>query len=191
MKREVLVIVAHPDDETIWMGGTLVSNNWNVTIISLCRKHDKDRAGKFIKVCKEYKAQCFISDLEDDNLDDVQKNEIIDRITHLINKRDYDYIFTHGENGEYGHKRHVEVHYAVREMIKKNILSCKKIFFFAYSKRGRECSAIKKSDRFIKLKRVYLNKKKSLIREFYGFNKNSFEEKSCKGVEAFNIASIK
>ena len=191
MKKEVLVVVAHPDDETIWMGGTLISNNWNVTIVSLCRRDDSDRAPRFSKVCEEYKARCFMSDLEDERLNDINLEEVIERIKSLIEKSDYDYIFTHGENGEYGHKRHIDVHHAVKEMIQQRILSCKKIFFFAYSKKGRECHAKKNSDKFIKLKKLESVKKKNLIMEIYGFDKNSFEEKCCKKVEAFNIARIK
>jgi len=64
------VIVAHPDDETIWMGGSLIKNcviekDWKVEIISLCRKNDAERAEKFFKVCSFLNAKGFISDLDD------------------------------------------------------------------------------------------------------------------------------
>ncbi len=191
MKKEVLVIVAHPDDETIWMGGTLLQNRWDVTIISLCRKDDRDRAQRFMKACENYKARCFMSDLEDDDLNDITIREVIERIKSLIQKTKYDYIFTHGENGEYRHKRHIDVHRAVKFMIKEKMLECKKFLFFSYSKKGSQCYAKKNSDKFIRLRDDYLSKKKNLIKQIYGFNKDSFEEKCCKKIEAFNFVKIK
>ena len=46
--KSIAVIVAHPDDETLWAGGTILShpaNNWFV--VSLCRASDKDRSTRF------------------------------------------------------------------------------------------------------------------------------------------------
>ncbi len=187
-----MVVVAHPDDETIWMGGTLLKNRnrWNTTIISLCRRNDKDRAPKFRKACKIFKAKFFISDLEDENLNKITLNEIIERVKGYSSKN-YSCIFTHGENGEYGHKRHIDVHEAIKKMLNKKLLSAEKIFFFSYFKKGRLCCANKNSDKFIKLSSSLLKQKKKIINSVYGFAKNSFENLCTSDTEAFNIGNGK
>jgi len=193
-KKKILVIVAHPDDETIWMGGTLLKNkdNWDITIISLCRKDDKDRAPKFKIVCDKLNAKCFISDLDDSEQRDfkeISKDEIIKRILQFTEVKNYDYIFTHGENGEYRHVRHIEVHNAVIEMLNKKLLSAKKIFFFSYLKDEKNgiCYVNENAHKLIRLKNIYFKEKMQLIQEIYGFEEKSFENKCCMNTEAFDI----
>lgn len=188
-----LVIVAHPDDELIWMGGFILKNkNWEFDVISLCRKDDSNRAPKFKKVCKILNVgYCCMSNLEDDKLNDINEKKIIETIKKMLNKNEYDYIFTHGFNGEYGHKRHREIHKAVKNMIKRKELTCKKLFFFSYKKNNGFCNINPNADKFIILDNPTFSKKKHLITEVYGFPKGGFEEKSCGDKEAFDVLKIK
>ncbi|MCX6750144.1 MAG: PIG-L family deacetylase [Candidatus Pacearchaeota archaeon] len=191
-KKEILVIVAHPDDETIWMGGTLLKSKDNKTILSLCRKNDKDRAPKFRKVCRLLKAKTHISDLNDAEegyYKDISAQDIIKRILKIAKNKKYDFLYTHGENGEYRHIRHMEIHKAVNEMLQKKLLSAKEVFFFSYLRGENEkfCNINPNADKLIRLEKPYFKMKKKLIKEVYGFQKGGFEEKSCGDVEGFDI----
>ncbi len=193
-KKEILMIVAHPDDETIWAGGVLLRTKFNKTVICLCRKNDKDRYPKFKKVCKILGAKGYIFDLDDSeggNYKKISLNDIIKRIYKVTKGKNYDSVFTHGENGEYGHIRHIEVHNAVVEMMKRGLLTARKIFFFSYKKRKIffwEYAIYKSSaDKLIKLNHNEISMKKNLITKVYGFKKGGFEEKSSGRIEALDI----
>jgi len=192
IKGEALVIVAHPDDETIWMGGTILENKkctW--TILSLSRGDDKDRAPKFRKICERYDARGLISDLEDDGIMNISESipEIKKRVKTLINKRVFDYIFTHSLRGEYGHPRHKGVNRAVRILLSEGILKAKNILFFDYplnEKRGYSVPG-KNAEIKFSLSTNIFREKQSLIHDVYGFSKDSFEFKSSSRIEAFNL----
>jgi len=187
-KKEALCIVAHPDDETIWMGGTIMKNkDFNWTIISLCRKNDPDRAPKFKKVCNFYKAKSIISDLEDEKLKPFSAFQI--KIKSLLPKFNYDFIFTHGENGEYGHLRHKEIHKAVKNMIKNKELRTKQAYYFSYETKNSSIPYPKTpSDLISNLNEKEYKDKIDLITKFYGFKKDSFETLSCNKIETFTTS---
>lgn len=193
-EKEILVIVAHPDDETIWASGTLLRSKLKKTIICLCRKNDKDRAPKFERACEILGAEGYIFDLNDFEkgyYKKISKQDIINKILKITKKKKYAYLYTHGKNGEYKHIRHVQIHEAVKEMLKKRLLNAEKVFFFSYFKRKNNFQgyAIYKSnaDKLIKLKNNELLMKKNIIKNIYGYKEKGFEEKSSGKIEAFDI----
>jgi len=193
MKKRVLVVVTHPDDETLWMGGTLIRNKdkWNTTLICLTRKSDKDRYPKFKKVMKEFGVEAFIYDLDDTNYEiPLNQNEIINIISkHTKDK--FDYVFTHNNDGEYGNTKHIETHNAVIQAIKNKTIKTKKCFLFSYKKIENDFQgyAVPKlnSDILIKLNNSEISMKRRLAVDVYGYDRGGkgFEELSVSPIEAF------
>lgn len=97
------MVVAHPDDETLWGGGIVLRNpgGW---VIQCCSVPEADpiRADKFREACRRLGAEPRVlhgRDVYDCPLSGLEYVDL-----------DADVIVTHGAAGEYGHPHHVQVH---------------------------------------------------------------------------------
>ncbi|UZJ64417.1 PIG-L family deacetylase [Sphingobacterium sp. KU25419] len=133
--RKIAVIVAHPDDETLWAGGTILSHDdWQVYVVSLCRGNDIDRAPKFEAALKMLRAQGIMGCMDDGpHQTPLLEAEVQHTILQLLPPIVYDLVITHNPSGEYTyHRRHIEVSEAVIKLWKKHKIKSKELWTFAY-----------------------------------------------------------
>ena len=195
--KKALVVVAHPDDETIWMGGTILNNkNLDWTIYSLCRSSDTDREPKFKKVCDLYGAKAIISDLDDES--DLALDDCIVKAERLLEEniasQKIDYLFTHGANGEYGHDRHKCAHQAINNLINRQIIKPEAVFYFDYRPGEEDKQPLiltgDSADVIINLDKETFLEKKRIVAEMYGYPYEGIDVSYCTNPEAFKQLKI-
>jgi LmbE family N-acetylglucosaminyl deacetylase len=188
--KSVAVIVAHPDDETIWAGGTILNHPmWSFYVISLTRASDPDRAPKFFNALKILNAEGSIGDLDDGpDQTPVDESKVQELILMLLPHKHFDLIISHNPNGEYTrHLRHEEVSRAVISLWAAGKISGDKLWTFAYEDGSRKYypKPVESASIYRVLTKHIWSKKYRLITETYSFEKNGFEAKTTPLAEAF------
>lgn len=98
------LVVAHPDDETLWFGGLLIAEpgDWTVICCSIPRT-DPIRAYKFFAACEVLGAKGrLLPYVESDPSRPLPYLDVLDL-------SEFDEIVTHGPAAEYGHLHHVSL----------------------------------------------------------------------------------
>jgi LmbE family N-acetylglucosaminyl deacetylase len=188
--KSVAIIVAHPDDETLWAGGTVLSHPlWNCFIVCLCRKSDLERATKFSKTLQILESEGIMGDTDDGpDQNPLNENELAQTILKLLPSKHFDLIITHSPNGEYTkHLRHEETGKSVIKLWREGKISAKELWLFAYEDHNKKYlpKPIENASATYKLSEEIWQKKYKLITETYGFEKTSFEAQTTPKSEAF------
>ncbi len=188
--KTVAIIVAHPDDETLWAGGTLLSNPlWKCFVVSICRKNDTDRARRFFEALKIYDAEGIMGDLDDGPDQNPIDAKVIEQlILNLLPSSKFDLVITHSQSGEYTkHLRHEETSLAVLNLWQTGQLTASELWTFAYEDGNKKYYplAVQSASVYTTLIEPIWQKKYKLITETYGFEKDSWEAKTTPVAEAF------
>ncbi|MBB6498209.1 PIG-L deacetylase family protein [Pedobacter cryoconitis] len=188
--RKVAIIVAHPDDETLWAGGTILANpSWQYFIASLCRSKDQDRAPKFKVLLDTLGAEGKMADLDDGPEQiPLDENEVEKTILKILPGQSFDLVISHHPNGEYTrHRRHEETSRAVIKLWHKGLLAIKELWLFAYEDGNKKYypQARQTADLYFLLSAEVWQEKYKLVTSLYGFQENSWEARTTPKEESF------
>jgi LmbE family N-acetylglucosaminyl deacetylase len=187
---QAAVVVAHPDDETLWCGGYILAHpEFDWRIVTLCRASDPDRGPKFRRVLEQLGAVGEMADL-DDEPDQVPlpMEQVQETIARLLAGNSYSLTLTHGPRGEYTqHRRHEECCHGVVELWQSGCICTDRLWSFAYEDGGRGYLPQVRSDadrRDVLTKNRWLEKRR-LITDVYGYGIDSWEARTTPREEGF------
>jgi len=188
--KTVAIIVAHPDDETLWVGGTIMNNpSWKCFVVSLCRGNDTNRAPKFYKALKILNAEGTMGDLDDGPEQMPLDEKILEgTILKLLPPQHFDLVISHDTKGEYTrHLRHEETGRSVKNLWRAGKISATEFWTFAFEDGNKKYHplAIQSASIYTVLPQPIWQNKYKLITETYGFEKDSWEARTTPQAEAF------
>lgn len=188
--KKIAVIVAHPDDETLWCGGMILLHqkcDWFVAC--LCRKNDPDRAPKFKRVLERLNARGIMGDLDDGpDQKPLDEHDVNEAILKLLPNQSFDLIITHSPFGEYTrHLRHEEIGKSVIALWNDKKIDAEELWAFAFEDENKKYypQPIINASIHQRIPREVWDEKYRIITEIYGFGSTGFEAKTTPKTEAF------
>ena len=111
-KLNKLMVVAHPDDETLFGGGELLKHMGEYKVICLDYGNHTVRHKEFISAMEKLGVEKW------EHLDgtpyksSVSYNEsiLIPKLQRVLDEQNWERVVTHNQGGEYGHYRHIGTH---------------------------------------------------------------------------------
>lgn len=171
-KVNKLMIVAHPDDETIWGGNHLLKSNYLVVCITC--GNNKIRAKEINKALEYSNDKLVMLNYPDkvlgkrsnwkDNYEDIKKD-----IKKILEYKSWDFVVTHNPDGEYGH-----IHHKMTSKIVSSIYHKDNLYYFGKYYKKEDINKIDKENKLSnkelkdKKKMLYVYKSQGFIDKKFG-----------------------
>ena len=166
-----LMIVAHPDDETLWGGANLFKDRYFV--VCLTNGYNLARTNNYKELLKFTNNSGIIlnyPDLQDNIRDDWTgvRTGILKDLSKLLSYQYWDKIVTHGPDGTTGHIHHKNTCKYVTEIVKK-YNEYNNLYYFGkfYSKKKLPKHLPRISDEELSFKKKEVNIYQSVIKDIY------------------------
>ena len=109
-----LMVVAHPDDETLF-GSAQLSDQWLVVCVT--NGDNPIRCGEFQRAMTTIGAKFLIWDYKDIYNQPLDESRLIPQLQEIIKQQIWDKIVTHGSGGEYGHRHHKQLYQIMSKLV--------------------------------------------------------------------------
>lgn len=188
MKKYNLLVVAHPDDETIFFGGLLQvyrRRPWRIVCVT-----DGNADGQ-----GQVRAECFASACKSLSVKDFEIWDFPDtfsarldlaRLTEQLRKETPSETFTHGILGEYGHPHHQDVSLAVHRAFKPTKLPVWSVAYNCYGEKIIRLPRKAYEKKCNLLSKVYFQQTRHFARWIPAQNQESFVQVPLNEIEALH-----
>jgi len=117
-KRNILLVIAHPDDDMIFFGELLIYRHSQIKVICITCSSVMNRYNEFLKVMNNLDIDYEIWDvynIKSYHNADVVKNKLIQAI------KGFEIFFTHSLSGETGHPTHIMINRILFDIVPVNL----------------------------------------------------------------------
>ena len=169
-KYDKLMIIAHPDDETLWGGGHLIDGDYVVVCVT-CGKN-KIRLNEIKRVLNKTDDE-LISLWHPDKTRGKKNNwklcynDIENDLDKIISAYNWKVIVTHNSKGEYGHIHHKILNKIVTNIYDNNDIEGELFYFGKYYNKSKVADLRNNQDKY---NPNSINEKKKLIKMYHSQN---------------------
>ena len=111
-----LMVVAHPDDESLFGGAQLIQEGgWKIVCVT--NGLNAERKGEFHMVMYVTHSRFEIWDYFDEQHTPLPIHNLREDLKRVVDEQEWSKIVTHNEDGEYGHLHHKQVHGAMKDLV--------------------------------------------------------------------------
>ena len=113
------MVVAHPDDETLFGGGELLKHKGEYKVVALDYGNHLIRHKEFICAMESLGVEKWEHWDGEPYKSSTAYNEsiLIPRLQRVLEEKEWDKVVTHNQGGEYGHYRHIGTHNLMARLV--------------------------------------------------------------------------